>query len=183
MRFTIMPNRSRSLLTVVSVICICLPAFAQQLAPVGAPSPDEAALRALIVKYFDAYAKKDLDSIMALWSKDAPGGDARRLRLQGRCADEDYQFSEPVISRIRVEGSQAAASALIERRVTRFRGSSAMNMNSLRSNLSFVKESGEWKLWGEAPAVASLANALTSAKTDAEREALLAGEQDLVNRE
>jgi len=171
------------LLTVVSVICICLPAFAQQLAPGGAPSPNEVALRAQIVNYFDAYAKKDLDAIMALWSKDAPGGDARRLRLHGRFADEDYQFSEPVISRIRIEGAHASARALIERRVTMFRGSSAMNINSLCSNLSFVKESGEWKLWSETPAVASLANALTAAKTDAEREALLAGEQELVNRE
>jgi tetratricopeptide (TPR) repeat protein/CHAT domain-containing protein len=183
MRFTIMPKGSRLLLTVVSVICISLPAFAQQLAPGGAPSPDEAALRALVVKYFDAYAKKDLDAIMALWSKDAPGGDARRLRLNGRFADEDYQFSEPVISRIRIEGAHASARALIERRVTRFRGSPTMNINSVRSNLSFVKESGEWKLWSETPAVAGLANALTAAKTDAEREALLAGEQELVNRE
>src|SRR5262247_1573353 len=183
MRFTVMLNRSRLLLTVVSVICICLPAFAQQLAPGGAPSPDEVALRTLIVKYFDAYAKKDLDAIMALWSKDAPGGDARRLRLQGRFANEDYQFSEPVISRIRIEGAHASARALIERRVTRFRGSSTMNIISVRSNLSFVKESGEWKLWSETPAVASLATALTAAKTDAEREALLAGEQELVNRE
>jgi tetratricopeptide (TPR) repeat protein len=178
-----MPNRSRLLLTVVSVICICLPAFAQQLAPGGAPSPDEVALRALVVKYFDAYAKKDLDAIMALWSKDAPEGDARRFRLHGRFADEDYQFSEPVISRIRIEGAHASARALIERRVTRFRGSSTMNILSVRSNLSFVKESGEWKLWSETPAVAGLANALTAAKTDAEREALLAGEQELVNRE
>jgi CHAT domain-containing protein/tetratricopeptide (TPR) repeat protein len=178
-----MPNRPRLLLTVVSVICLCLSASAQQLAPGGAPSPDEVALRALVVKYFDAYAKKDLDAMMALWSKDAPGGDARRLRLHGRFADEDYQFSEPVISRIRIEGAHASTRALIERRVTRFRGSSTMSINSVRSDLSFVKESGEWKLWSETPAVASLANALTAAKTDAEREALLAGEQELVNRE
>ncbi|HEU0184836.1 MAG TPA: hypothetical protein VFS27_05940, partial [Blastocatellia bacterium] len=99
-----MHNRERLLLTFASVICLSLSAFAQQLAPGGAPSPDEVALRALVVKYFEVYAKKDLDAIMALWSKDAPGGDARRLRLHGRFADEDYQFSEPVISRIRIEG-------------------------------------------------------------------------------
>src|SRR5262249_13933953 len=146
-RLSFMLNRTRLLLTVVSVICLSLYASAQQLAPGGAPSPDEAALRALIVEYFDAYAKKDLDAIMALWSKDAPGVDARRLRLHGRFADEDYQFSEPVISRIRIEGAHASTRALIERRVTRFRGSSTMNINSVRSDLSFVKESGEWKLW------------------------------------
>src|SRR5262245_34477897 len=146
MRFTIMPNGSRLLLTVVSVICICLSTSAQQLAPGGAPSTDEVELRSLVVKYFDGYAKKDLEAIMALWTKDAPGSDARLLRLHGMFADEDYQFSEPVISRIRIEGAHASARALIERRVTRFRGSSTMNINSVRSNLSFVKESGEWKL-------------------------------------
>src|SRR5262249_9571429 len=117
----------------------CLSVFAQQLAPGGATSPEEVALRALVVKYFDAYAKKDVDASMALWSKDAPGGDARRIRLHGRFADEDYQFSEPVISRIKIEDAHASARALIERRVTRFRGSSTMNINSVRSDLSFVK--------------------------------------------
>src|SRR5262247_272953 len=80
MRFTIMPNGSRLLLTVVSVICICLSAPGQQLAPGGAPSPDELALRALVAKYFDAYAKKDLDAVMSLWGKDAPGVASRRDR-------------------------------------------------------------------------------------------------------
>src|SRR5262249_20381841 len=41
----------------------------------------------------------------------------------------------------------------------------------------------EWRFWSEAPAVAGLASALAAAKTDAEREALPAGDQDLVNRE
>ncbi|MBO0860673.1 MAG: tetratricopeptide repeat protein [Chloracidobacterium sp.] len=178
-----MPNRSRMLLIVFSVICLCHSVIAKQLAPAGPPSMDEAALRALVLKYFEAYAKKDLDAIVGLWSKEAPGGDSRRARLQGRFADEEYQFSEPVISRIKIEDARASARAFIERRVIRFRGSSTTNINSVRSDLSFVKENGEWKFWSETPAVASLANALRVAKTDTEREALLAVEQDLVNRE
>src|SRR5215510_9695115 len=109
MRFTVMPNRSRLLLTVVSVICICLPAFAQQLAPGGASSPDEVALRALIVKYFDTYAKKDLDAFMALWIKDAPGGDARRQRLQGRFFVEGYNDHGALISFTTRGSSEQAA--------------------------------------------------------------------------
>ncbi|HEV2664659.1 MAG TPA: nuclear transport factor 2 family protein, partial [Blastocatellia bacterium] len=88
-------------MTIVSVICICFSALAQQLAPGGAPSPDEVALRSLVVKYFDAYAKKDLDAITALWSKNAPGVAPRRDLLQRMFAFEDYQFSEPAISRIK----------------------------------------------------------------------------------
>jgi len=170
-------------LTVVSVICLCLSAFAQQLASSGAPSLEEVELRAVVVKYFDAYAKKDLDAISSLWSKDAPGSASRRDLLQRMFANEDYQFSEPAISRIKIEGGHASARALIERKVTRFRGSSTMNIKSVRSDLSFVKENGEWKFWSETPSVAGLATALTAAKTDAEREALLAGDQDLVNRD
>lgn len=179
-----MPNGSRLLLTVVSVICICLSASAQQLAPGGAPSPDEVALRSLVVKYFDAYAKKDHDAVMSLWGKDAPGVASRRDLLRRMFTIEDYRFSEPAISRIKVEGGRASARVVIERDTTRFRDSSASIIKStVRSDISFVMENGEWRFWSEAPAVAGLANALVAAKTDAEREALLAGDPDLVNRE
>ena len=47
----------------------------------------------------------------------------------------------------------------------------------------FVKENDEWKLLNETPAVAGLATALAAAKTEAEREALLARDQELMNRE
>src|SRR5215470_4607396 len=164
MRFTIMPNRSRSPLTVVSVICLCLSAFAQQLAPSGAPSPEEVALRALVVKYFEAYAKKDLDVMMSLWSKDAPGVASRRDLLQRMFKIQDYQFSDPAISRIKIEGGHASARALIERSVTKYSGSSTYDIKSVRYYLSFVKENGEWRFLSEASAVTGLANSLTAAK-------------------
>jgi hypothetical protein len=160
----------------VLIICLSLSAFAQQLAPSGAPSPDEAALRALVVKYFDVYTKKDPDAIMALWSKDAPGVERRRDQLQRMFTFQDYQFSDPAISRIKVEDGKASARAFIERSVTKYSGSSTYDIKSSRYDLSFVKENGEWRLWSDAPAVAGLANALTAAKTDAEREAMLAGD-------
>jgi tetratricopeptide (TPR) repeat protein len=179
-----MPNGSRLLLTVVSVICISLSAPGQQLAPGGAPSPDELALRALVVKYFDAYAKKDLDAVMSLWGKDAPGIASRRDLLRRMFTIEDYRFSEPAISRIKVEGSRSSARVVIERNLTRLTGSSGTIIKStIRSDLSFVLENAEWRFWSETPAVAGQANALAAAKTDAEREAALAGDPDLVNRE
>ncbi|MGH9936349.1 MAG: tetratricopeptide repeat protein, partial [Blastocatellia bacterium] len=171
-------------MTVVCIICFCLSAFAQQLAPGGASSPDEVALRALVVKYFDAYAKKDLDAIAALWSKDAPGVAYRRDLLQRMFAIEDYRFSEPAISRIKIEGGQASARVAVERDAIIVRGSStSIRKSAVRADLSFVRENGEWKFRSETPAVAGLANALATAKTDAEREALLAGDQELINRE
>ncbi|HKQ75222.1 MAG TPA: tetratricopeptide repeat protein [Blastocatellia bacterium] len=179
-----MLNRTRLLLTVFSAICLSHYASAQQLAPGGAPSADEVAVRTLVVKYFDAYAKKDLDAITSLWGKDAPWLVSRRDMLQRMFAIEDYRFSEPTISRIKIDGGKASARVIVERNATRVRGLSTSNIKSMvRSDLSFVNENGEWKLWNEAPAVASLASALGAAKTEAEREALLAGDQELMNRE
>jgi len=179
-----MLNRAGSLPTVITVICLCLSAFAQQLASGGASSPDEVALRALIVRYFDAYAKKDLDAITSLWSQASPTGVSRRDLLQRMFAIEDYRFSEPAISRIKIEGGQASARVAIERDAISVRGSStSIRKSAVRADLSFVRENGEWKFWNETPAVAGLANALATAKTDAEREALLAGDQELINRE
>jgi tetratricopeptide (TPR) repeat protein len=176
--------RLRLPLAVVFIICLCLSAFAQQLAPGGAPSPGETALRSLVAKYFDAYAKKDLDAVMSLWGKDAPGVASRRDLLQRMFTIEDYRFSEPAISRVKIEGGRASARVVIERNATRLRDSSTSSVkNTIRYDLSFVMENGEWRFWGEAPAVAGLANALAAAKTDAERDALLAGDSDLVNRE
>ena len=179
-----MPNGSRLLLTVVSVLSLCLYASAQQLAPAAAPSPDDVALRSLVVKYFDAYAKKDLDAITSLWGKDAPGVASRRDMLRRMFSIEDYRFSEPAVSRIKVEGGNASARVVVERDATRLRDSSGSILKSaVRSDLSCVTENGEWRFWNETPAVAGLADALTAAKTDADREALLAGDQELVNRE
>ncbi|HEX5084038.1 MAG TPA: tetratricopeptide repeat protein [Blastocatellia bacterium] len=178
-----MHDGSRLPLTFVSVICLCVSVFAQQLAPNGAPSPDEVALRALVVKYFDVYTKKDLDAVMALWSRNAPGIERRRDLLQRMFAVQEYQFSDPAISQIKITGEKASARAFIERSVTKYSGSSTFNIKSSRYDFSFVKENGEWRLWGEAPAGAGLASALTVAKTDAEREAILAADQNLVNIE
>src|SRR5262249_50424598 len=139
MRFATMPNRARLLLSVVSIICLSLYTSAQQLAPGGAPSPDEVALRTLVVKYFDAYAKKDLDAVMALWSKDAQGVASRRDLLRRMFTIGDYWFSDPAISRIKVEGGRASARVVIQRNVTRLRDSSTSIIKStVRSDLSFV---------------------------------------------
>ena len=127
---------------------------------------------------------KDLDAITSLWSKDAPGGAPRLDLLRRMFTTEDYKFSEPAISRIKIEGGAASARAVVERDAINLRVPSLpIRKTTIRSDLSFVRENGEWKLWGETPAVAGLMNALAAAKTDAERETLLAGDQDLVNRE
>ncbi|MGE0126938.1 MAG: CHAT domain-containing protein [Blastocatellales bacterium] len=179
-----MRNSARLPLTVLSVIFLCLSAVAQQPANGAALSPDEEALRGLVVRYFDAYAKKDLDAFTTLWSKEAPAIASRRDLLRRMFAIEDYKFSEPTISRIKFEGGKASARVVIERETASLRGSStSIRKSTVRADHSFVRENGEWKFWSETPAVVSLSNALATANTDTEREALLANDQELINRE
>ncbi len=179
-----MRNQVRLLLTFIYVICLSTPVFSQQPANGAASSPDEVALQALVVKYFDAYAKKDLDTVTTLWSGASATGVSRRELLKRMFAIEDYRFSEPAVSRVKVEADKASARVVVEREATSLRGGAVpIRKTTVRADLSFVRENGEWKLWDEAPAVSGLAAALASAKTDAEREALLASDQELVNRE
>jgi CHAT domain-containing protein len=179
-----MRNQARLLLTVICVICFSIPVFSQQPANGAASSPDEAALRALVVKYFDAYAKKDLDAIAALWSGASPTGVSRRELLKRMFAIEDYRFSEPAVSRVKIETDKASARVVVERNATSLRGGAvSVRKATVRADFSFVRENGEWKLWNETPAVSGLAAALAAARTDAEHEALLASDQELVNRE
>src|SRR5262249_20720045 len=103
-RCSVMPNWVKMPVIVISVLCLCLSAFAQQLAPGASSSSDEVVLRAQVIKYFDAYARKDLDAMTALWSKDSPVVAARRDLWQRMFTIEDYSFSAPVVSRIKIEG-------------------------------------------------------------------------------
>src|SRR4030095_6164087 len=101
-------------------------------------SPDEVALRTLVVKYYDAYAKKDLDAITALWGKDAPGFASRRDMLPRMFAIEDYRFSEPAVSRIRGARGSDSARVFVERDAMSLRVPSApIRKSAVRSDLSF----------------------------------------------
>jgi CHAT domain-containing protein/tetratricopeptide (TPR) repeat protein len=177
-----MLNKASLLLIAVILYCTCCPAFAQQAANYSAK--DEAALRNLIVRYFDAYAKKDLDALAALWSNESPVIASRREMLRRMFGIEDYKFSEPVVSRIKIEGDRASSRVVVERSATSVSSNVPSTRNTaVRADLSFVRENGEWKLFDEKPAVSGLVAAMAATKTDAEREALLTSDPELVTRE
>src|SRR5262245_30722518 len=50
--------------------------------PGSASAADEAALRALAQEFYSAYAKKDLEGFLRLWSARAPELEARRQAMQ-----------------------------------------------------------------------------------------------------
>jgi CHAT domain-containing protein/tetratricopeptide (TPR) repeat protein len=173
------------LLPAIALGC-ALASVAQQTAggDPAASSGDEAALRSLVLRYYDSYARKDLEGIAAVWSRESSIFASRRELLRRNFASENYAFTEPSISKIRIEGTIATARVVVERTATGIRAdSNAVRKTTVRADLTFVNDQRAWSLWDEAPAVNGLVNRLASARTDADRQLLLAEEADLVDRQ
>ena len=79
------------------MLCAPLSAWAQ--------SPDESALRALLERFFSAYRAKDLEGVMALWSKGSSDSEAGKDAL-GRdfVAQEKQGLKNLSVGRLTVEG-------------------------------------------------------------------------------
>ena len=166
---------------IATVLSLSFFAFAQSNSgsDTPAPSTDEQALRSLVTKYFDIYLKKDLEIFDALWSRHAPTAAPQRQTLRQMFATYTYSFQDTAISRLKIQESKASLH-ISTVRIARDSITGTMNMNEMRLDLSFIKEGPDWKLWAEVPAVSSLSNSLAAVNTDAEREALLAGDPDSV---
>ena len=189
-----MPHSQRRQTLVIGhwplVIILCILASLHPLHP-SVPS-DEADLRALVERFFAAYAQKDLDGFMALWSEKSPEFAARKQTMPQRFAAWDYAFANFAFSRVKVEAGEVirgdAASLTASLRVAV--ESTTVNVQTKRRqkqqlvrNFAFVKEGDVWKVWREASAFEDLTDALVAAKTEEERAALLAGEKELVTGE
>lgn len=149
-------------------------------ASVALAQSDEAALTAIVGKYFEAYAHKDWIAMQAIWQPSSPGRGQRFEILPKQFADSELNFSTPQISRFKVDGDTATL------RVSTRRTSKNGTVNSItdvRVEMVFVREAGQWKLWSEISPITALLNALTDAKTDEERRRLLDQESDLVTRD
>jgi CHAT domain-containing protein len=173
-------RRLRFLALSLSLINSALAQSQTQSSVPGAPqSPVESAMRAVVEKYFAGYAVKDLDGLMSLWSAKSPDYASLKQNLQRQFATEDFSFCDPVISRVKVESERASLRATANLTAVNLKSNKKREQRIAR-NFAFVREDGQWRIWRFAPAEDDLAEALSEAKTDAERERLLIEEKDLV---
>ena len=176
-----------SLALSLSLIC---PVFSQSQSsspPSSAPltvarAQAESDLRAVVEKYFALYAGKDLEGLMGLWSERSPDHASFKQSLQGQFAAENYSFSLPAISRLKVEGARASLRATVNLMAINLKNNQKREQRIAR-NFVLVSEDGKWKVWRSAPAENDLAEALAKSKTEAEREGLLADEKELAPSE
>jgi CHAT domain-containing protein len=153
--------------------------------PAAKHSDDESSLRALAEAFFGGWAARDLDGFLRLWSAQSPELEARRKKTQELFAgSERIELRGLAIRAVKVDGGQARvrleADALVIEAGT---GKEKAGYGKMMRTLHCVKEAGAWKVWREASAYDELAAALAAAKSDQEREALLAEEKDLARGE
>ena len=106
------PLRSAGLL----VICFSLFASARQepapLRSASVPPDEEAALRNLAYEFFTAYANKELEPWMRLWSAKAPALAPRRKQAEQLFAThEKLEVVSLSIGKVTVEGEKASVRA------------------------------------------------------------------------
>jgi hypothetical protein len=162
-------------------------AVALVLAPpaLWAQASDEAALRVLVDRYYAAFAVKDLESLLALWSQKSPDLATGKKEMQQRFATaEKLEVKGVSVSRISVEGDKARLRVAVEMRVTEAKTSKpAAGFGKVVRTLELVREAGAWKVWRDAAAEEDLAASLVAAKTEGERQTLLAAEKELMTPE
>jgi CHAT domain-containing protein/Tfp pilus assembly protein PilF len=169
-------------LLVAAAIYFASLSLAQSAPNLAVGQTEEAALRAVVEKFFAAYGKKDLAGLAALWSEKSAELAAFKQTAQQQFAAEDYSFSAPAISRIRIEKEKASLQAVFDLTATNLR-SKQKRETRVAQIFVFVKGSGEWKIERYLPAVNYVAEALIKAKTEAERERLLVEEKDFATPE
>jgi CHAT domain-containing protein/tetratricopeptide (TPR) repeat protein len=150
--------------------------------PGAPPSPAESAVRAVVEKYFTSYGVKDLTGLISMWSEKSPDYASYKQSLQDQFVTEDYSLGIPAISQLKVEGEQASLRATADLTAISLKSRQKREQRMVR-NFAFVREDGKWKIWRNASAEDDLAEALAQAKTEAERDGLLAEEKELMTVE
>jgi CHAT domain-containing protein/Tfp pilus assembly protein PilF len=148
----------------------------------SAGSSDAQVVRELVEHYIAAYARKDLDAMMELWSSSAPDLAARKKQVEdffastGSLSVTRIELQMPVVeqgkARVRVKFHLSAVDAKT--------GGPVTGLGEVTRMLEWAKEAKAWKLWSESDPIDKLVSTLIVTPSVEERTALLVGEQDLI---
>lgn len=144
---------------------------------------NDAEIRAFVDRYFAAHTEGDLTAYVALWSKQAPELSGRTQALERILTENTYRFTPYRLSRLRLTDNRAKLWITTTRTLTRTRENRVLTTTRMALALELVREENSWRLWRETSAVAELASELVAARDEAEREALLSSDRDLLTRE
>ena len=113
-------------------------------------SGEEAAIRALIDRYFAAYAKEDLDAIGQLWSDKSPDLAQTKARLKDLFSlNNQIETRNLSLGQFKVDGERASTRATVEVSGIDVKTSTpTTGLGKMIRVLSFVKGAGELEKYG-----------------------------------
>ena len=149
-----------------------------QALPMASPD-DQREIRELLQRYNDAYVRKDLPSLEAMWH---PQGTARYLRNLIDLEFETYDtiVRDLAIYAIGVDGAVGRASTTIDRLVVNRKTKVERRERRVRDYALRKDQDGHWKMYSEAPATSRLSRRVMEAAKD-QRAVLLESEPELVS--
>lgn len=168
---------------VILIFCLSsiTPAHQHQAGSQPPPS-EEAALRALVQRFYAAYVNKDLEVFLSLWSAKSPELESRKLSMPRLFAEYDnLELKSLQIDKIIVREDTASVTFELDTSAAEAGSRKpAADFGKSRRALHSIKEDRTWKVWREGSLEEHLAAKLIEAKTEQERQALLAAEKELV---
>ncbi len=151
-----------------------------------AQTPDDTALVRSVAKSFvEAYQRKDIDGLTALWSSKGAERETfiadfrQTVALVGSIEMKSFE-----IRRASVEGTSAIVKIKVDMEATDLKsGKPATGFGPQNRTLRLIKEDGQWKISQYEASERELAAKLLSAKTESDQNALLEAEPDLITVE
>jgi CHAT domain-containing protein len=152
---------------------------------VSQAASENAAVQLLAEQYFAAYAERNLNGMVVLWSAKSPHLAALKKEAgEFFASNEDLKVNHLKIEKISVEDQKARVRVAFElSAVDSKTHQPAADLGPTLRTLDYVKEAGLWKVWRDVDAVEGLAGLLIAAKNESGKSELLEQEKDLVTSE
>ncbi|HET8674390.1 MAG TPA: tetratricopeptide repeat protein, partial [Blastocatellia bacterium] len=173
---------SKAFCLAFSLVALSFSAYTHPLGSRPAQSDDEASVRAVVERYFAAYANEELEAIEKMWSEKSPDLAQAKARLKEFFSTANKIEAKNLnIRRLTIEGDRATAVVTLEVAAIDARlNTPSPWLGKMSWNMSFAREAGEWKIWRNASLEEELAARLVAAQSDGEREALISEDKELL---
>jgi CHAT domain-containing protein/tetratricopeptide (TPR) repeat protein len=136
-----------------------------------------------VEQYLAAYAKKDLNGMVALWNaKSAHLATLKKEAEEFFASNEEIKVNNLRVERIRVADQKAGLRVAYElSAIDSKTHHPAADLGPTIRALDWVEEDGAWKVWRDVDAVKGFAEHLIAAKSEEERKEICEQEPDLVS--
>ena len=146
------------------------------------PEEDEAAIRALVEQFYQAYGREDLAAIKSLWSAKVPGLERLMAAFEPTIKGKDFSFANVVVSRIDVKPPIASARVMLAATIVDSETPGTRTEKWVR-NFTCVKDPEGWRVWRDGSAAEDVAIEIRSAASASQAAAIVEREPDLMGGE